>query len=200
MTLPTLTPEALAHAEDVAQRYNNGAIILGLLAWIPLMYIFIQIYARTLIRIFLFLVPSAYPIGLFTAAVISQILMETGISINWLGIRIRVAALPPQATDTPIGRLCHLSDKDTVMGFLLFVMVLMIPFGLLGLIAMNAGVDWLWCDSCKQERKRGHWKKADYGKGGDKPDSARCRQCQDLECGGFVVEEKKMLEKSLLDA
>ncbi|KAK5728996.1 hypothetical protein LTR15_002137 [Elasticomyces elasticus] len=195
MTPPTLTPEALAHARDVAERYNNGSLVLGILAWPLLMYALIQIHARTRYRIFLFLVPSAYPIGLFTARVTATILMKTGVLINWFGIRIRVAALPPQVTDTFLSRVYHLEDEDEVMTFLAVLMMAVIVFGLLGLIVVRND-KYVWCDGCKQERTRSDWKEADYGKGGDKPDSARCRRCQDLECGGFVVEEKKMLEES----
>ncbi|KAK4889659.1 hypothetical protein LTR27_011551 [Elasticomyces elasticus] len=189
MTPPTLTPEALAHAEDVAQRYKNGALVFGLLAWLPLAYALIQIHARTRYRIFLFLVPSAYPIGLFTACVTATILMKTGVSINWLGIRIRVAALPPQVTDTFLSRVYHLKDEDEVMAFLGVLMIAVIVFGLLGLVVVRND-KYVWCDGCKQERTRSDFREADYGQGGDKPGSARCRRCQDLEGGGFAFGEK----------
>ncbi|KAK5692208.1 hypothetical protein LTR17_025474 [Elasticomyces elasticus] len=194
MPAQVLSPEAIELAGIKADEYARWFTLLGLLLAIPLTYILIWLYCVTLYRIFKFLVPSGMLIGMFAAALMARVWVSTGITMNLFGFKMEIQP-------TKLGAISYAAAVHTrtlwvdVVAYVALV-ILLAFFGALGVFNLRHGrMTSIWCDGCKQERKRSDWKKADYGRGGDKPDSARCRRCQDLECGGFVVEEKELLEE-----
>ncbi|KAK3640625.1 hypothetical protein LTR56_003688 [Elasticomyces elasticus] len=195
MSAQVLTPEAIELAGIKADEYARWFTLLGLLLAIPLTYILIWLYCVTLYRIFKFLVPSGMLIGMFAAALMARVWVSTGITINLFGFKMEIHPTKQGAISYAAAVRTHTMWGDVVA--LVALVILLAIFGALGVFNLRHGrMTWIWCDSYKQERKRSDWKKADYGKGGDGPNSARCRRCQDLECGGFVVEEKKLSEQS----
>ncbi|KAK5710437.1 hypothetical protein LTR17_018885 [Elasticomyces elasticus] len=194
MSAQVWTPEAIELAELKAEEYSKWFEILALYAAIPLTFFLRWLYCVTLYRIFKFLVPSAVLISMFAAILIARVWIYTGMTIHLFGFKMEIQPTKLGAISHAAAVRTHTLWGDVVA--LVALAILLATFGALGVCNLRYGkMTSIWCDSCKQERKRSHWKKADYGKGGDKPDSARCRRCQDLECGGLVVEEKDIFEE-----